>query len=153
MLEDHPDLRALASDIPLVQLMELVASLAVADEFAIDRQPARVDLLQVVDAAQERGLARARGSEQAHHLAALHLEVDALQHLEAPKALVHALGQDHGLAHTTPRLPIHRARIVICSARENPRPNRRSMKYWPTYSTLVIARYQIEATINSGIVW
>ena len=33
------------------------------------------------------------------HLAGLHLERDALQHLEAAEALVHALGLDHRRAH------------------------------------------------------
>ena len=117
------------------QLVQLAAGLAVADQLAVDRQPAGVDLLQVVDAAQERRLARARGPEQAHHLAAPDLEVDALQHLEAPEALVHALGLDHRLAHATRRLPPApeppRPHRHLLGA-GNPRPNRRSMKYCPT---------------------
>ena len=79
----------------IAQLVELVAGLAVADELAVDPQAPRVDLLEVVDAAEERRLAGARRAEDAHHLAGLHLERDALQHLEPPEALVHALGLDH----------------------------------------------------------
>ena len=35
--------------------------------------------------------------------------------------------------------------------RDDPRANRFSKKYWPTISTLVMARYQVDATSNSGI--
>ena len=126
VLEDHPDLGPLARDLALVQLVELAARLAVADQLAVDRQPAGVDLLQVVDAAQERRLARARRTEHAHHLAAVDLEVDALQHLEAPEALVDALGLDHRLAHHVPRRIAERrsqrARIVARSARREAAP-------------------------------
>ena len=64
----------------------------------------------------------------------LHLESDPLEDLEAPEALVHPLGLDHRPAHLSRRLPnwSHRDRIDVCSAREKPRPNRRSTKYWPT---------------------
>ena len=64
-LEHHPDLGALARDLALAQLVELVALLPVADELAVDPQPAGVDLLQMVDAAQERRLPGARRAEQA----------------------------------------------------------------------------------------
>src|SRR3954467_2949438 len=98
-LEDHPDLRALADDVALGELVELVALLAVADELPVDTETAGVDLLQMVDAAQERRLARARRPEEAHHLAGGDLERDALEHLEPPEALVDALGLDHLRTH------------------------------------------------------
>ena len=69
VLEDHADLGALARDLGFAQLVQPVADLAVADELAVDRQAPGVDLLEVVDAAQERRLARAGRAEQAHHLA------------------------------------------------------------------------------------
>ena len=93
LLEDHADLLALAGNVALVQLVELAVGLAVADQLTVDRQAAGVDLLKVVDAAQEGRLARAGRTEQAHHLAAVDGEVDALQHLVAAEALVHALGR------------------------------------------------------------
>src|SRR4029078_7109352 len=68
-LKDHPDLRAPAGDLRLAQLVELVPGLPVADQLAVHPESSRVDPLQVVDAAQERRLARARRAEQAGHLA------------------------------------------------------------------------------------
>src|SRR5205085_3352469 len=98
-LEDHPDLRPLARNLRLAQLVELAGALAVADELAVDPEAAGVDLLQVVDAAQEGGLAGARGAQHAHHLARLDLERDAAQHLEPAEALRDLLGLEHLLAH------------------------------------------------------
>src|SRR4029453_9726210 len=60
-----------------------------------DREAARVDLLEVVDAAQEGRLPRPGGADHADDLAGLHLERDALQDLEPAKALAHGLGLDH----------------------------------------------------------
>ena len=123
LLEDHPDLGPLARHLVFAQLVQLAVRLAIAHELAVDRQPARVDLLEVVDAAQERGLARAGGAEHAHDLAPLDLEVDPLQHLEAPEALVNALGFDHRVAHRRP-LPSASQRSAIDArcARLKPRP-------------------------------
>src|SRR6266540_2514467 len=56
-LEDHADLGPLAGDLAFLQLVELVAVLPVADQLAVHPQAAGVDLLQVVDAAEEGGLA------------------------------------------------------------------------------------------------
>src|SRR5205814_226879 len=118
-LEHHADLRALARDLGLAQLVELVALLAIADERAVHVEPPRVDLLKVVDTAQEGRLARARRTEHAHHLAAVQFESDALEHLEPPEALVHGLRLDHVLAQNPPpaappalRSPIMRARMT-----------------------------------------
>ncbi len=123
MLEDHPDLGPLAGHVTLVELVELAAGLAVADELTVDRQPTGVDLLEVVDATQKGRLARAARPQHHEHLSRLNLEIDALEHFEAPEALVDALGFDHRSHRATPlRRPSHRARIVARSARVNPRP-------------------------------
>ena len=100
----------------VAQLVELVARPAVADELAVDPEPAGVDLLQVVDAAQERRLARAGGPDEAHHLARRDLEVDALQHLEPAEALAHRLGLDHRLAHRARAAPLVAERAAGCAA-------------------------------------
>ncbi len=63
------------------------------DLLALDDDAARVDRLQQVDAAQQRGLPRTRGADQAHHLVLGHLEVDAAQHLELAERLADALEQ------------------------------------------------------------
>ena len=102
-LEHHPDLRALAADLLVVQLVEPVARLPVADEAPVHPEPAGVDLLQVVDAAEERRLPRARRPEDADDRPGWHLERDPLQHLEPAEALVHALGLHHRLSHQVPR--------------------------------------------------
>jgi hypothetical protein len=98
-LEDHPDLGPAARHLRLAELVELVARFAVSHQLAVDPQPSCVDLLEVVDAAQEGRLAGARRAQQAHDLARSHLERDALQHLEAAEALVHLLGAQHRVGH------------------------------------------------------
>src|ERR1700738_547991 len=114
--------------------MQLAATLAIANELAVDRQPPGVDLLEVVDAAQEGRLARSGGPEEAHDLTLPDLERDPLQNLDATEALVDTFGLDHWLAHSAspPRNPSHRACQLARCARVNPRPKRRSMKYCPT---------------------
>ena len=94
-LEDHPNLGPLAADLCVGQLVQLVAVLPVADELAVHPQTAGVDLLEMVDAAEERGLARARGTQHAHHLAGLDFERDPLKDFEATEALVHAFSLHH----------------------------------------------------------
>src|SRR5262249_10301515 len=96
-LEDHPDLGALATDLDVAELVQPCAREPVADEPAVDPELAAVDLLEVVDAAQERRLAGARRAEDAHHLAGLYLEGRALAHLEPAEAFVARRGPDHRL--------------------------------------------------------
>src|SRR5258708_8883516 len=76
-------------------MVDVVASLGVTAQLAVKRQPAGVDLFQVVDAAQERALARTRGSDHAHDLFGCHLQVDATEDFEAAEALVYSLRLDH----------------------------------------------------------
>src|SRR5207247_3298930 len=73
--------------------------LTVADELPVDRQPAGIDLLEVVNATQEGRLPRAGGADHADDLAGFHLERDSLEHLEAAEALADPLGLDHQSAH------------------------------------------------------
>jgi hypothetical protein len=96
-LEDHADVPALQGDFAVLELVELVALLPVADQLAVDVEPAGVDLLQVVDAPQERRLAGAGGADEAEDLALLDLEVDALEDLDVAEGLVDALGLHHGV--------------------------------------------------------
>src|SRR5204863_9511979 len=60
--------------------------------------PPGVDLFQVVDAAQERALARPRGSDHAHDFPRVDLEVDTTEHLQAAEALVNRLSLNHRLS-------------------------------------------------------
>ena len=113
-------------------------ALPVADQVAVHLDPARVDLLQVVDAAEKRRLARARGPDEADDLAARDLEVDALQHLEPAEALVDVDRADDGVA--SPRRParpgltgVHAASSRSRSVSSSPRSlteSLRSIRAW-----------------------
>ena len=65
-----------------------------------DRDAARVGLLEPGDAAQQRGLAAARGAEQRHHLAARQREGDALEDLVLAELHAHIFDDEisHGRA-------------------------------------------------------
>src|SRR5665647_1078012 len=115
-LEHHSDVAPLAGGILRVQLVQPAVRLTVADEFAVDAEPAGGEHLEVVDAAQEGGLSRSARTDQAHDLAALHLERDALQDLVGAEALRDPLGEHHGhlcsgcrvrarVGHRTPPVP------------------------------------------------
>ena len=145
----------LRGDVALVELVQLVAGLAVADQLAVDRQPPELIFSRWLMQRRNVDLPEPEGPSRHMTSPALDLEVDALEDLEAPEALVDALGFDHrrSVTHDPRREPQPVARIAAAQRAEKPRPKRRSMKYWPTYRTLVIARYQMLATISSGIVW
>jgi hypothetical protein len=55
---------------------------------AADDDPSGIDGLEQVDAAEQRGLAGARGADEADHLVLGHHEVDAAQDLEVAERLV-----------------------------------------------------------------
>ena len=133
-LEHHADVLALEGDFLLPQLVQLVATLPVPDEHAVDVQPPGVDLLEVVDAAQQRRLARAGRPDQAEHLALLHLEVDAVEHPQAAEALADLLrGNDRGHLRFPPPEPnrnpsIRLAHLVlVATLRDVPREKYFSM--------------------------
>ena len=73
------------------------------DLVALDDDPAGVDRLEQVDAAQERRLARSRRADEADDLVLGDVEVDAAQDLERAERLVQALDR------AAPRR-VHRAR-------------------------------------------
>jgi hypothetical protein len=99
VLEDEPDVGALLQDLLLLQLRQLVPGAAVADELPVDADPATVDLLQMVDGAQQRGLPGAGRAEDHGDLAGADLQVDAAQYLQRAEALVDAVDVDHDVAH------------------------------------------------------
>src|SRR5581483_5680252 len=147
-LEDHADLRPLAGDALLRVLDELPLLLPVADEVAVHRDPAAVDLLQVVDAADERRLAGAGRADDADRLPLLDVERDAFQHLEPPEALVHVLGPHHHVGH---REALHavtgfqadwRRSQKLSSSPRSLAASLRSMDAWINVHTVVSTRYQ-----------
>ena len=135
-LEDHPDLRALARDLALGQLVQPVARLPVAGQLAAHPEPPGVDLLQVVDAPQQRGLPGSRRPEQAQHLAGTDIQRDALEYLTAAEPLVHGLYPHCRVGHPGA-----------------PRARRRSMKCCAIDRIVVKRRYQMHATRSSGTCW
>ena len=89
-LEDDPDPAADAVHVDT----------ACRDLLAVDHDAALVDRLEQVDAAEQRGLARAGRADQAHDLVLGDLEIDPAQHLVLAEGLVQVLDQDG--AHAMP---------------------------------------------------
>ena len=139
-LEDHADLATLGRDGLVVQAVQRAIAVLVAHQLPIDPDPAAIDGLQLVDAAQEGGLARARGAEQADHLPLVHVHVDALEDLVVVEGLHHVDGvhQGHcgvghlmglfgGIRHHAPPIPAPRAnRLFLGFFWPKPRPKCRS---------------------------
>ena len=76
-LEHHPDLGALPAYLSIGQLVDLVAALPVTDQLAVDGQPAGVDLLEMVDAAEEGALAGPGRPDDAEDLSWRDAQVDS----------------------------------------------------------------------------
>ena len=91
-LEDHADLASLGGDALVGQPVQHAAAVVIADEVAVDPDPAAVDRLELVDAAQEGGLPRPGRAEEADDLAGVHVQVDALEDLVAVEGLHHVDG-------------------------------------------------------------
>jgi hypothetical protein len=83
-LEDHADLSPDRRDVADV----------VRELHAIHRDLTALVLLQPVDRADERRLARPRRAEDDDDLAGLDRQVDAAQHMQLPEPLVHVAGDD-----------------------------------------------------------
>ena len=66
-------------------------------------------VLDEVHAAQHRRLARAGAAEDHHHLAAVHLQVDAAHHLEVAEALVQPVDADDHVGRLVVRAAISAA--------------------------------------------
>ena len=83
-LEDDPDPAADPVDVDAAR----------GDLLAVDDDPAGVDRLEQVDAAQQRRLARAGGADQADDLVLGDVEVDPAQHLELAERLAQPFDHD-----------------------------------------------------------
>src|SRR6185436_19042579 len=91
LLEDHADVAAQRA-----QLTALPAAHAGDEPVPGDRDLAGIEALQVVEAAQERALARARRADQGDGLARRDLGLDAAQHRVLAVALVQRADHDDG---------------------------------------------------------
>ncbi len=88
LLEGHAGQCALAGDLPLRLAPPGASCRLVADLLAVDGDRATLKLLQHVDAAKHRRLARAAGAYDADHLPLAHRAIDPLQHLDCAVAFV-----------------------------------------------------------------
>src|SRR5690606_23361714 len=105
-----------------------------------------------VEAAQQGGLARARGPDDAHHLAVGDIEVDPAHRVHVAEALGHPAQPQH-----RPGRRGGRGLEVGDDGHQDPLVNRlmkcRSSRCWSTDSTDVHTAYQNTATISSGMTW
>ena len=119
MLEHHADLAA-----DLVDALEIVGELD-----AVDDDLARLMLLEPVDAADERRLARARRPADDDALAPIDGEIDVAQHVEFAVPLVHVDDLDRDVVRLIVRSFLRRPlRPCITPRRLWPVASRRSMK-------------------------
>ena len=88
-LEDDPDPAAHAVDVHA----------GCRDLVPAQHDPSRIDRLEQVDAAEQRRLAGARGTDQAHDLVLLEREVDPTQHFELAEGLVEPFDEERRLVH------------------------------------------------------
>ena len=85
-LEDEADLLALLGELAVAQMHVAAVDLLLADQRAVDVDVAGGRLLEIVDAAQQRRLARAARADDRDLLAARNVEADAGQHLESRRS-------------------------------------------------------------------
>ena len=133
-LEDHSCGAALPGYFWGAEGVEAVVGLAIADEFAVEPEGSGVESFELVDAAEEGGLAGAGGSDDADDLAGVDLEGDAIEGAVAGEGLADVDGVDHWRGH-----------------RAVPRAKRRSMRAWAMERTETVARYQTAATMRSSM--
>ena len=106
VLEDHADPGLGPGAGEVAARLQLALHDLVADVLAVHRDLAVVDGLQVVHHPEKGALARAARSHDGHHLAPLHGQVDAAQHVVGPIGLVD-VGADHeGLVLVLPGLAL-----------------------------------------------
>jgi hypothetical protein len=109
LLEDHTYARALLGDRFRAQFVQPPAGVAVADQLAADLDETGVRPFEVVDAAQQGALTRARRTEHHDHLTGLHIEVDLLEDAVRAETLGQAADVYQWGAHITLR---QRKRVV-----------------------------------------
>jgi len=95
LLEDDGDARARGADVA----RDPAALLHGAAQQRDARCAARVGMVQAVEVAQQRGLARARRAQQRHHLAAAHLQRHVAQGGRGAEGLVQVAHVDRAVVH------------------------------------------------------
>ena len=69
------------ADMTVAEVAELLRR-QLTDIDTVDNDSSTVGLVEGADNLQQRGLARSAGAYDAHHLAAVDMQVDALEHLQ-----------------------------------------------------------------------
>src|SRR3954451_2629466 len=101
-LEHHPGHGALARQLTVLQPTAGACLRVIPDRLPIEKNSALLEILQEVDATQERRLARPARSDDRDDLARVHREVDAPQDFDRSKALPQSLNFEervYGFAH------------------------------------------------------
>ena len=135
-----------------VMLILLLAQLAVgpqgiADQFARDPDLPIVNGLQMVDTAQQGGLAAAAGAQKTDDFARIHAQRDALQDLQIAEALADILYFDQR------HQPCSPASVPSAGSLPDlrwPRPKRRSIAFWIMVRSAVSSRYQMLTTNSTS---
>ena len=130
-LKDHTDFRALPSHHPVTFFFEAaVRELAVPDQVAVHLDATGVDLLEMIEATQERRLAPTRRPHDDNDLARPHGDRDAPQHFEGAETFVDVLGLDR-----------RRIRVLghHCPARGAPSPPMKARRRKPGRAAISVS--------------
>ena len=104
LLEDHARVRENLPRLGSIGVLCRAVLIRIGQELALDLDGARVNRLELVDAAQERALARAGRPDDREDLAAADLHIDALEHSEVAERLVDIVHAQHDLRFITYRI-------------------------------------------------
>src|SRR6266496_3588342 len=94
-LEHKTDPRTDTGNVGLAVLNQLPTFLAVAHQITLNIDTSAIDLLQVIDTAQQGSFSRATGPDDYDDLTAIHGEINAIQNGEIAKAFDHLLRTYH----------------------------------------------------------
>ena len=154
LLEHHAHATALPLDVGVGERPHAVTMAFVAEQLAVEVHRAAVDRLELVDAAHEGGLARARGSEHRDDLLRVHLEVDAVEGDVVAELLAHPDDLRARGSRSSCRRSCHRLRPLDDAAGDG------GLRHAPaevplharctSVRAVTTTRYQITATISIG---
>src|SRR2546421_2439054 len=94
-LKNKADLRAHTCNGSLFVFHKPSFHFAIANQLPININAPAIDLLQVIDAAQQRGFTGATRPDNHDYLLAFHRKINAIQYRQAPKTLDDLLGAYH----------------------------------------------------------
>src|SRR3954451_20069700 len=116
-LKDHPHFGALFGQLAVTDVVEFSTVPALADQPVPDVDVPAGRAFEVVDAAQQRRLARATGADDGDRFAGIDFQVDAFEHLVGAEALVqvdHSQERFHAAAFASREVEKSRSRGGGC---------------------------------------